>query len=164
MPGLTDVPEAARACRFFRVRVSLTAALVLVDRSSFNIFTTLRKKSLLKSKYQRHQTQMSLPEMWNVAICLFNNVTALDFQGPIVLFGFLSPTSLERRGSTLFDPKIALNLHYLSTTLDPIIPISGPRMNPTDVYSDSKQYDILLVPGGNESVHINWDFEPKHFP
>ncbi|KLO14623.1 class I glutamine amidotransferase-like protein [Schizopora paradoxa] len=91
---------------------------------------------------------MSLPEAWNVAICLFNNVTALDFQGPIELFGFLSPASLERRGSSLFDPKIALNLHYLSTTLDPITPISGPKMNPTDVYSSTKQYDILLIPGG----------------
>lgn len=103
------------------------------------------------------------PEVWSVAVCLFNRVTPLDFQGPVGLFGFLAPEIfakkpevLEQEGSSLFKtvPKVALDIHYLSVSLDPVATDSGPKLVPTDLYSADKQYDVILVPGGNSHKDI----------
>lgn len=98
------------------------------------------------------------PELWTVAVCLFNNVTGLDFLGPVELFGFLSPENIDRRRSTMqsFEPKIALNIHYLSVSLDLVTPISGPQFRPTDLFTaQDRQYDVLLVPGGHKRNNVN---------
>ncbi|KLO14256.1 class I glutamine amidotransferase-like protein [Schizopora paradoxa] len=98
------------------------------------------------------------PEIWSVAVCLYDRLTPLDFQGPVGLFGFLAPEViankpevLEQEGSSPFKsvPKVALDLHYLSVSLDPVVTDSGPKLVPTDLYSAEKQYDVLLVPGGS---------------
>jgi len=84
-----------------------------------------------------------------LAVCLFPAVTALDFQGPIELLGFLSPESLKRRFTN--PPSHSIETTYLSHNLDLVKPSSGPLIQPNASYSDSgpsNQYDIILVPGG----------------
>ncbi|KAL5485107.1 hypothetical protein ACEPAI_7749 [Sanghuangporus weigelae] len=89
------------------------------------------------------------PEVLSVAICLFDRVTALDYQGPIELFGRLDPDNA--RANSLQPPRF-LRLVFLSHSLDPITPDIGPSVLPQRTYSDAidskVQYDILLVPGG----------------
>lgn len=94
------------------------------------------------------------PEVWTVAVCLYNYNTSLDFAGPVEIFGFLDPVRFpkiaflfEKEGPESI-PKVALDVHYLSVNLDPVIPDAGPRLVPTDLYSTEKQYDVILVPGG----------------
>ncbi len=96
------------------------------------------------------------PEVWTVAVCLYDHNTTLDFQGAVELFGFLSPAVLEKAPamlengeSNLNNSKVALDVHYLSISLDPVVADSGPRLVPTDLYSAAKQYDVILVPGGD---------------
>ncbi|TDL26224.1 class I glutamine amidotransferase-like protein [Rickenella mellea] len=86
----------------------------------------------------------------SLAVCLFPSVTALDYQGPIEVLGFLTPENLEKR--KLKTPACTLTVTYLSHTLDPVVPTSGPATLPQLTYDDALkqkiQYDILLVPGG----------------
>ncbi|KLO14624.1 class I glutamine amidotransferase-like protein [Schizopora paradoxa] len=100
---------------------------------------------------------MSAPktEVWSVGVCLYDYVTALDFAGPVELLGFLTPkriaqkvAPLHKNGASLFT-KVAFEIDYLSVSLNPVVPDSGPRLVPTQLYSTEKQYDILLVPGGS---------------
>jgi len=90
------------------------------------------------------------PEVWTVAVCLYEKVAILDFQGTVELLGFLSPENLEKHGSRMFNPKVAFDLHFLSVSTEPINPDSGPKLVPTDLYSAEKQYDVLFVPGGTK--------------
>lgn len=88
-------------------------------------------------------------ETLNIAVCLFPNLTALDFQGAVELLGFISPENVKNRG---IKASHALRLTYLSHSLEPVIPNSGPGLVPQSTYNDAltsnTQYDILLVPGG----------------
>ncbi|EJD03101.1 class I glutamine amidotransferase-like protein [Fomitiporia mediterranea MF3/22] len=101
-----------------------------------------------------------MTEVLTIAVCLFNQVTALDYQGPVELFGFLSPDSTLR--SEINSPR-SLRLIFLSHNLDPVIPGAGPAILPQATYNDALaskiQYDILLVPGGAgahpERVHVD---------
>lgn len=89
-----------------------------------------------------------------LAVCLFPAVTALDFQGPIELLGFLSPESLKRHFTN--PPSHSIETTYFSHNLDLVKPSSGPLIQPDRSYSDtgsSIQYDILLVPGGMRVAH-----------
>lgn len=93
---------------------------------------------------------MSRAEILSVAVCLFNGVTALDYQGPVELFGFLSPENA--RAESLQSPRLLL-LTFLSHSLDPVTPSAGgpavvPRRTYSDVINSKTQYDILLIPGG----------------
>lgn len=91
-----------------------------------------------------------MAETLSVAVCLFPNVTSLDYQGPVELFGFLTPDRSQKHLPS--NPTITFKLTYLSHTLDPIKPLSGPTLLPdltyNSVITDGIQYDILLVPGG----------------
>ncbi|KAF7973439.1 hypothetical protein HWV62_15132 [Athelia sp. TMB] len=86
-----------------------------------------------------------------LAVCLFPSVTALDYQGPMELLGFLSPQNLERTRSRVFptQPAYSIETDYLSHSMNPIVPVSGPHVMPTGTYGGTHtQYDIILVPGG----------------
>lgn len=92
-------------------------------------------------------------QTWKLAICLFNDVGALDYQGPLELFGLLAPHSVLRPvGDPLrIDSKIAIEVTYLAPTTEPVKPFSGPLILPTKTYDDvgpNEQFDIFLVPGG----------------
>ncbi|EJD03100.1 class I glutamine amidotransferase-like protein [Fomitiporia mediterranea MF3/22] len=93
-----------------------------------------------------------MTEVLTVAICLFNQVVALDYQGPVEFFGFLGPDNPLR---SYIDSPISMRLIFLSHNLDPVIPGSGPAVLPQATYNDALaskiQYDILLVPGGAEA-------------
>ncbi|KAH8073011.1 class I glutamine amidotransferase-like protein [Cristinia sonorae] len=84
------------------------------------------------------------PKILKLALCLFNDVTALDFQGPLELFGFIArPNVIE--AETLIKPV------YLGPSPDPIKPWAGAPMIPTRTYDsvgEDEQFDIILIPGG----------------
>lgn len=96
-------------------------------------------------------------QVLTLAVCLFNDVAALDFIGPMELFGFLSPQRLfdEARNPGLGAPKYALQTTYVSPTENPIKPSSGPIMTTSTTYDNAKeQFDILLIPGGTKCLSI----------
>jgi len=87
----------------------------------------------------------------SIAVCLFPNVTALDYQGAIELLGFLKTETLEKK-SLSPSPKVSLRFTFLSHTLDPVPLSSGPDALPQGTYreviNNNQQFDIFLVPGG----------------
>ncbi|KAF7966816.1 hypothetical protein HWV62_36947 [Athelia sp. TMB] len=86
-----------------------------------------------------------MPIPLHLAVCLFPAVTALDYQGPMELLGFLAPENPELTRK----PAHSIIADYLSHTMDPVAPISGPRVMPTGTYDGVEmQYDIILLPGG----------------
>ncbi|KAL0960192.1 hypothetical protein HGRIS_011826 [Hohenbuehelia grisea] len=92
---------------------------------------------------------MSEQTTLRLALCLFNDVTALDYQGPIELFGFLTPKRLPLFGDA--PPKYSISIEYLADSREPIEPTSGPHLLAARTFSDVKpdeQFDIILVPGG----------------
>ncbi|KAJ8515477.1 hypothetical protein ONZ45_g7088 [Pleurotus djamor] len=93
---------------------------------------------------------MSSATNLRLALCLFPNVTALDFQGPSELLGFLMPSKAERLTKALkVAPKYTIDMTYLSHTMDPVNQSSGPPLVPSRTYDEAnEQYDILLIPGG----------------
>ncbi|TCD60943.1 hypothetical protein EIP91_009277 [Steccherinum ochraceum] len=95
-------------------------------------------------------------QTWKLAVCLFTNITTLDFQGPIEQIGFLSPQNVLSAASDPYhiDSKIAIEPVFLGPTSEPVKAFSGPNLVPTKSYDDvgaEEQFDILLVPGGPET-------------
>jgi transcriptional regulator GlxA family with amidase domain len=82
-----------------------------------------------------------------LAICLYPGLTALDYQGPVELFGFISNGPKSSRPSLPEPLKYTIEISYLSHDLKPIQPKSGPLILPNASYTDPGQYDIVLVPG-----------------
>ena len=85
-----------------------------------------------------------------LAICLYPEVTSLDYQGPMQLFANLTAKYipvLEKYFKT--PPAVTIEPFYLAPTLDPIVPDSGPNVLPTATYDTQDQFDIILVPGGS---------------
>ncbi|KAJ7045807.1 class I glutamine amidotransferase-like protein [Mycena alexandri] len=88
---------------------------------------------------------------FQVAVCLFPRVTTMDYQGPVELLGILSSKVRERalNGVSKDIPDLNIEFTYLSHTLDPIEPTSGPRVVPDKTYDEAQeQFDIILIPGG----------------
>ena len=81
-----------------------------------------------------------------VAVCLFKDVTTLDYLGSMELFGFLQP----KHRLNLSD-KYALDITYVAHTKE-IEPSSGPRvlvdLTVAEATEVARQFDILFVPGG----------------
>jgi len=85
-----------------------------------------------------------------LAVCLFPDVSALDYQGPIELLGCLS-ADVVNRGFFPTPPSRVIEITFLSHNLEPVKPLIGPLVLPNASYSDTEltnQYDIILVPGG----------------
>lgn len=96
---------------------------------------------------------MAAPINLRLAVCLFDDVTSLDYQGPIALFGFLEPEVVKVlpafKNST--PPKYTIETTYLAHTLDPVKSSPGPPVVPSRTYDDVKadeQFDLILIPGG----------------
>ena len=90
------------------------------------------------------------PPVYSVAVCLFTDVTALDFQGPVDLFRWITPEVLKVN-SLPEEPAFAVEVTYFAVTMDPIRPSAGAHLVPDRTYESLKpgeQFDILLVPGG----------------
>jgi len=86
-----------------------------------------------------------------LAVCLFPGVTALDYQGPMELLGFISPKNLNGSRNDIFPEPLlySIDATYLSHDLEPVEPTSGPQVLPNLSYGAAvSQYDIILVPGG----------------
>jgi len=93
---------------------------------------------------------MSNLKTLRLAVCLFPDVTALDYEGPVELLGFISPKNAKTRDIPKTCPYL-IDITYLSHTMEPVEPSSGPNILPTQTYNDVKddeQFDIILVPGG----------------
>ncbi|KAF8529870.1 class I glutamine amidotransferase-like protein [Gautieria morchelliformis] len=91
-----------------------------------------------------------MSKVLRLALCLYPDVTALDYQGPVELLGFLSPTGGLRKyvPSTC---RYLIDITYFSHTMDPVELGAGPRVLPTRTYGDVKgdeQFDIIFIPGG----------------
>lgn len=94
------------------------------------------------------------PTELSVAVCLFQQVGPTDFQSPLEIFGFITKQWVDRgvipaTVSHTFKPT------FFGVTLDPIEPMSGPKLFVDRTYGSLKeeeQFDILLVPGGKSEI------------
>lgn len=93
-----------------------------------------------------------MPEVLSLAILLFDQVFALDFQGPQALFSFLAPVK-ELAQLLPHAPAYNIVTSYLAVSADPVPAAGGPQLVPTRTYASVKpgeQFDIILVPGGRQ--------------
>ena len=84
-----------------------------------------------------------------VAVLLYPQVCPTDYQGPIDLFSFASPESIE---SHKWNSPYALTADFVAEKT--VYGSSGPGFVPTRSYDSvgpDEQYDIILVPGGASS-------------
>lgn len=88
-----------------------------------------------------------------LAVCLFPDLTLLDFAGPVQVFAFLEQKNIQAHSAiypTL--PPVQLEITYFSHNRDPVVGDAGPALAPQKTYGEVldnfEQYDILLVPGG----------------
>ncbi|KAL1716902.1 class I glutamine amidotransferase-like protein [Schizophyllum commune] len=100
---------------------------------------------------------MSPPSL-SVAVCMYNRMTSLDYQGPIEFLAALSaktkPYMFKEKADSL--PTLG-PFTYLSHTLEPVAPgyagEAGPRLTPDKTFGEAKeQFDIIMVPGGIPEV------------
>ncbi|KAL1756564.1 class I glutamine amidotransferase-like protein [Schizophyllum commune] len=100
---------------------------------------------------------MSSPSL-SVAVCMYNRMTSLDYQGPIEFLSALSaktkPYMFKEKADSL--PTLG-PFTYLSHTLEPVAPgyagEAGPRLTPDKTFGEAKeQFDIIMVPGGIPEV------------
>lgn len=94
-----------------------------------------------------------------LALCLFPNLTLLDFAGPAQVFALLEPKNIQAHSEiypTL--PSVQVQATYFSHTRGPVVGDAGPPLLPQKTYGDVldnfEQYDILLVPGGAYQLSI----------
>ncbi|KAJ8078217.1 hypothetical protein PM082_000423 [Marasmius tenuissimus] len=90
-------------------------------------------------------------KVFRMAVCLHPYVTMTDFQGPVELLGAFSTTNRKLFGDLYPDlPDCAIDIDYLSHTLEPVTPTAGPTVNPTMTFEEGKKvdFDIVFVPGG----------------
>ncbi|KAL0960194.1 hypothetical protein HGRIS_011828 [Hohenbuehelia grisea] len=94
----------------------------------------------------------SSPANLTVAVCLYDQVTSLDYQGPVELLGSFQPEILAQF-KVINDPPPAytMKIEFLAHTRDPVKPNAGPRLHPDKTFEEAQgtQYDILFIPGGN---------------
>ena len=89
------------------------------------------------------------PTVLKVAVCLYTDVTNLDYIGPLELFTFLSPEPIKNgfiKSDILMEPTY---FHYDNKPFRGSY--IGPLITPDRAYDDLKegeQFDIILVPGG----------------
>ena len=94
------------------------------------------------------------PQHLRIALCLYPNLTALDYQGPIELFGFFTPNGVALQPMqdlyAEYSIPYVFDLEYLSHDMNPVKPFAGPPSAPQKTYDEAlEQYDILVIPGGS---------------
>ncbi|KAK7034029.1 hypothetical protein VNI00_012460 [Paramarasmius palmivorus] len=95
-----------------------------------------------------------------MAVCFTPDVTGLDYQGPVELLAGFSTTARKRFGHLYKNlPDVAIDVEYLSHTLNPVTQTQGPRILPTVTYKDALQqrWDIILIPGGPAANAVDCD-------
>ena len=89
------------------------------------------------------------PTTLKLAVCLFTDVTNLDYGGTMELFSFLRPKAIAMG---YFKSDYIIDATYFHYDLNPFRGSDiGPLIVPDRAYDDLKdgeQFDILLVPGG----------------
>lgn len=80
-----------------------------------------------------------------------------SFTGPMELLSFAQSGSFAFSIPGVPQPGHLFEIEYVAETHDPIVPIGGPRVLPSKTFDEvaSKQFDIILVPGGNFGVYIH---------
>jgi len=96
---------------------------------------------------------------YTLAVCLYPQFTMLDYQGPIEILTTFPSQNRQNLGLIELLPKfpdIGIAPDYLSHTNEPVEPLMGPNVVPTGTYKqameEGKQYDLLLIPGGERRV------------
>lgn len=95
-----------------------------------------------------------------LAVCLFPDLTLLDFAGPAQVFAMLDPKNIQAY-SAMFPtlPPLQLETTYFSHNRETVVGDAGPALVPKRTYGevldDFEQYDILLVPGGVYRAVVN---------
>ncbi|PBK86902.1 class I glutamine amidotransferase-like protein [Armillaria gallica] len=93
-----------------------------------------------------------------MAVCLYKGTTSLDYQGPVELLGLRSTSTCSAQTKT----NCAIDATYLANTLDPIVPLAGPKLLADQTYDDAKeQFDIILIPGGGWSARKDAFLQPN---
>jgi len=88
-----------------------------------------------------------------LAVCLFPDLTLLDFVGPVQVLALLEPRNIQAH-SSLFPmlPPVQVEATYFSHNREPVVGDAGPALIPQRTYGEVldkfEQYDIVLVPGG----------------
>lgn len=99
-------------------------------------------------------SDLSNLKTYTLAVCLFPDVTTLDYQGPVELLCGFTRSIREKLGPILPEvfqdaPAYSFEPTFLSHTLDVVAPLVGPKVQPDKTYESAKeQFDIILVPGG----------------
>ncbi|KAF8919901.1 hypothetical protein CPB85DRAFT_1429381 [Mucidula mucida] len=105
---------------------------------------------------------MATSKVYEMAVCLYNGVTMLDYQGPVENLCFWSDQAREMNKNTcgkMTDPGCTIKPTYLAHTMDPVHPTAGPAVVPTGTYDDvKKQFDIIMIPGGKVAVFTVFAF------
>jgi cyclohexyl-isocyanide hydratase len=70
--------------------------------------------------------------MFQCGFVIFNNITQLDFTGPLQVLHRLPDSQI----------------HIIAATLDPVMSDCGLAMVPTVTFADCPQLDLICVPGG----------------
>ena len=102
---------------------------------------------------QPNPTTMSTIPTLRLAVCLYPDLTPLDFIGPTEVFVLLEPKIIQAHLEmypTL--PPVQIEATYFSHNREPVAGDVGPRLIPQRTYGEVlesfEQYDLILVPGG----------------
>jgi putative intracellular protease/amidase len=106
--------------------------------------TTLTIKSSPKS---------TTPTLLKLAVCLFPDLTVLDFIGPMTVLKILESRNIETlKASYPMSPRVQIKTTHFSHDLAPVVGDVGPELIPQRTYGEVlanfEQYDLILVPGG----------------
>ena len=96
---------------------------------------------------------MSTVPTLRLAVCLFPDLTLLDFIGPVEFFGLLQPKSIQTHAALYpTPPPLQLEATYFSHDKTPVVGDVGPALIPQKTYKEVlenfEQYDLVLIPGG----------------
>lgn len=88
-----------------------------------------------------------------LAVCLFPQVTLLDFIGPVEVLRKLESENIQAHSlSYPVLPPVQVKTTYFSHNRETIVGDVGPGLVPQKTYGEVletfEQYDIILVPGG----------------
>lgn len=93
------------------------------------------------------------PPTLRLAVCLFPDLTLLDFIGPVQVFGMLEPKNIQAHAALYPKlPPVQIEVTYFSHDRAPVVGDVGPGLIPQRTYGEAlekfEQYDLILVPGG----------------
>ena len=88
-----------------------------------------------------------------LVVCLFPDVCALDFVGPMELLSFLFPAYVDAGFGTFSH---TVEVTYASISKNPVRTGSALTILPDKSYDEAtEQFDVVLVPGGADQTSIH---------